>query len=92
MPRTNLCLTVLLFTPLTALIAADDAPVSERGTLLFEDSFQRDEPTPGKELIGNGWTSNSGWRAAGKQQVDLDRGAMHVTRLPEADHGGCYFP
>jgi hypothetical protein len=91
MATTNLYLTVLLFTPITALIAAEDAPVSERGTLLFEDDFQRDEPTPGKEQIGKGWTSNSAWRAAGKQQVDLDEGAMHVTRLPAADHGVAIF-
>lgn len=91
MLRSDLYLTVLLFTLSNALIAADDVRVSERGTLLLEDDFQRDEPIPGKEQIGNGWTSNSAWRAAGKQQVDLDGGAMHVTRLPEADHGVAIF-
>lgn len=27
-------------------------------TLLFSDDFSRDEAKPGKEDIGNGWTSN----------------------------------
>lgn len=60
-------------------------------TLLFSDDFARDEATPGKEDIGNGWTSNSGWRAKGHQQVDLIDGVMHVTKHAEADHGVAIF-
>lgn len=60
-------------------------------TLLFTDDFARDEKTPGKEDIGNGWTSNSGWRAKGHQQVDLIDGVMHVTKHAEADHGVAIF-
>ena len=60
-------------------------------TPLFSDDFARDEKTPGKEDIGNGWTSNSGWRAKGHQQVDLIDGAMHVTKHAEADHGVAIF-
>ncbi len=60
-------------------------------TLIFSDDFNRDEPTPGKEAIGNGWTTNSAWRASGHQQVDLIDGAMHVTRYAEADHGVAIF-
>lgn len=60
-------------------------------TLLFTDDFARDEKTPGKEDIGNGWTSNSGWRAKGHQQVDLKDGVMHVTKHAEADHGVAIF-
>ena len=60
-------------------------------TPLFSDDFGRDEKTPGKEDIGNGWTSNSGWRAKGHQQVDLIDGAMHVTKHAEADHGVAIF-
>lgn len=59
--------------------------------LLVEDTFERDEATDGKEDIGNGWTSNSAWRANGQQQVDLDDGAMHVTRHAQADHGVAIF-
>lgn len=60
-------------------------------TLLFSDDFAREEKTPGKEDIGNGWTSNSGWRAKGNQQVDLIDGVMHVTKHAEADHGVAIF-
>ena len=64
---------------------------SAEPTLLFSDDFARDEKTPGKEDIGNGWTSNSGWRAKGHQQVDLIDGVMHVTKHAEADHGVAIF-
>ena len=60
-------------------------------TPLFSDDFSRDEATPGKEDIGNGWTSNSAWRAKGHQQVDLIDGVMHVTKHAEADHGVAIF-
>lgn len=59
--------------------------------LLFSDDFAREEATAGKEDIGNGWTSNSAWRAKGHQQVDLKDGAMHVTKHAEADHGVAIF-
>tara|TARA_R110000850_G_scaffold91867_6_gene195329 strand:- start:1539 stop:2261 length:723 start_codon:yes stop_codon:yes gene_type:complete len=86
----SLLLLSLLFVPL--LQASDDAAlVKQSGTLLFEDDFERDEPTPNKEDIGGGWTSNSEWRAAGMKQVDLRDGAMHVVRVPEADHGVAIF-
>ncbi len=72
--------------------AVDDLKqVETKGTLLFQDDFNRDEPVAGKEDIGNGWTSNSAWRAKGHQQVDLVEGAMHVTKHPEADHGVAIF-
>lgn len=64
---------------------------SAEPALLFTDDFARDEKTPGKEDIGNGWTSNSGWRAKGHQQVDLIDGVMHVTKHAEADHGVAIF-
>lgn len=60
-------------------------------TPLLSDDFSRDEATPGKEDIGNGWTSNSAWRAKGHQQVDLKDGVMHVTKHAEADHGVAIF-
>lgn len=72
---------------LTPLFAADPPG----GILLFEDHFDRDEPTPGQEAIGGGWTSNSAWRAKGHQQVDLVDGTMQVSKHPEADHGVAIF-
>ena len=75
-----------------ALLAIFGGPlIAAEPTLLFTDDFARDEKTPGKEDIGNGWTSNSGWRAKGHQQVDLIDGVMHVTKHAEADHGVAIF-
>ncbi len=65
--------------------------IAAEPTLLLTDDFARDEKTPGKEDIGNGWTSNSGWRAKGHQQVDLIDGVMHVMKHAEADHGVAIF-
>lgn len=87
----KLPLLLLLLATLPAFAADDAALVKAHGTLLFEDDFNRDEKTPGKEDIGGGWTSNSGWRAKGHKQVDLDDGAMHVTKHAEADHGVAIF-
>ncbi|MHC4874881.1 MAG: family 16 glycoside hydrolase [Planctomycetota bacterium] len=77
---------------LTVLSVAFTAIASEpAGKLIFQDDFERDESTADKEEIGNGWSSNSAWRAKGKKQVDLEGGAIHVTRVPEADHGVAIF-
>jgi hypothetical protein len=77
--------------PLLALLFLCAALVAAEPVLLFSDDFTRDEKTPGKEDIGNGWTSNSAWRAKGHQQVDLKGGVMHVTKHAEADHGVAIF-
>jgi hypothetical protein len=61
------------------------------GTLLLEDHFDRKEASPDKEDIGNGWTSNSAWRAKGHKQVTVANGAMLVTKHPEADHSVAIF-
>ena len=84
----KLYLTLLLCTVCGALLAADPKTA---GTLLLEDHFERTEATPDKEDIGNGWTSNSAWRAKGHKQVALEGGAMHVTKHAEADHGVAIF-
>ena len=59
----------------------------ERGTLIFEDDFQRNETQEKTDEIGNGWGSNSKSRAAGNKQVDLKNGAMYIYRHEVADHG-----
>jgi len=78
--------------PLFALFACLGGHlIAAEPTLLLTDDFARDEKTAGKEDIGNGWTTNSGWRAKGHQQVDLIDGVMHVTKHAEADHGVAIF-
>ncbi len=92
MNRSFLVLLALCFLGFSVPLAANDTTlVREKGTLLFEDNFDRDETVADKEDIGGGWTTNSAWRANGKKQVDLDNGTMRVIRLPEADHGVAIF-
>ena len=63
-------------------------PVTDADTrTLLEDDFNREESSPDKEEIGNGWSTNSRTRAKGVKQVDLVDGAMHITRAEVADHG-----
>ncbi len=89
--KLSLFLICLLLIVRVANAADDSALVEAHGSLLFEDAFNRDEASPDKEEIGNGWTSNSAWRAKGKKQVDLADGAMKVNRAAEADHGVAIF-
>jgi len=85
-----LCFSLLMFAgPLAAF--DDDAFVRENGTALFQDDFNRHESTPDKEEIGNGWTTNSAWRAKGTKQASLEDGALHVTKAAVADHGVAIF-
>lgn len=66
---------------LTSPVSADD-----RGKLIFEDNFDRNESAESKEEIGNGWATNSKSRAAGNKQVDLRDGAMFIYIHEAADH------
>lgn len=70
---------VLLFS--SALLA------DERGKLIFEDDFERNESQESKDEIGKGWGTNSRTRAAGNKQVDLKNGAMYIFIHKVADHG-----
>lgn len=66
---------------LSASVYADD-----RGTLIFEDDFERNESQETKDEIGKGWGSNSRSRAKGNKQVDLKNGAMYIYIHKVADH------
>lgn len=66
---------------LSSAVAFDD-----RGKLIFEDNFDRNESQETKDEIGNGWGTNSKSRAAGNKQVDLRDGAMHIYMHEAADH------
>lgn len=58
----------------------------ERGTLIFEDDFERSESQEQKDEIGKGWGTNSRSRAKGNKQVDLRDGAMYIYIHETADH------
>ncbi|MEQ9407330.1 MAG: hypothetical protein RIK87_06365 [Fuerstiella sp.] len=79
-------LLLLLFGPIVVFGVPPAVPESS-GILLLQDDFERDEADPEKEDVGNGWGTNSKTRAQGQKQVDLDGGAMHITRAEVADHG-----
>lgn len=75
------CFLSLCFALLGPALRAD-----ERGTLIFEDDFERNESQEAKDEIGKGWGSNSDKRAAGNKQVDLKDGAMYIYLHKAADH------
>lgn len=77
-----------LVTSLFVLVGCNAAFAEDSyGTLLFEDAFERSEDDETKEEVGNGWGTNSKWRAGGNKQVDLQDGVVHITMHPTADHG-----
>lgn len=59
---------------------------NNKGTLIFEDNFERKESQEKKDEIGNGWGTNSRTRAKGNKQVDLRDGAMYIYIHETADH------
>jgi hypothetical protein len=58
----------------------------EKGTLIFQDDFQRNESQETTDEPGKGWGTNSKSRAKGHKQVDLRDGAMSIVTHAEADH------
>jgi len=61
------------------------AIVDERGSVLLEDDFNREDPDDAEEL-GENWSTNSASRAQGEKQNDLVDGALVMTISPKADH------
>ncbi len=61
------------------------AMVAERGVLLMEDNFNRDDSDE-KDDLGEPWATNSASRAMGDKQNDLVDGTPVMTISPRADH------
>ena len=79
------------FSKLTALsafigISVLAAPASDLGTLIFHDEFERTESQEEKDEPGNEWTTSSETTAAGRKQVGLRDGAMHMHTAENANH------
>ena len=53
---------------------------------LFKDTFDRPDGSNTEDAAGNGWTTNSAWRADGKKQVFLKDGVPEIRRLENANH------
>lgn len=72
---------------LISAVVSSALSADERGTLIFEDDFERSESQEIKDEVGNGWGTNSKSRAAGNKQVDLKDGTMRIFIHEKADHG-----
>lgn len=59
--------------------------VDSRGSVLFEDSFDREDAADVEDL-GPDWATNSRTRAQGDKQNDLVDGVLVMTISPRADH------
>lgn len=90
-PLLLLCLTAL--TP--HLRAADSSPskdsdtrlLTQKGTLIFHDSFEREEDGNLAKAIGNGWNSATADRVPQLKQADLDGGTLKISSATkEAGH------
>jgi hypothetical protein len=67
--------------------AGDDAAwLRDKGTLLFKDTFDREEDGNLAAAIGNGWNSATANRVPNIKQADLDGGVLKVTSAVEAGH------
>jgi len=70
---------LLIFLLPASLTQADDAAwLPAKGTLIFEDSFEREEDGNGRKAIGNGWESATADRALHVKQADLDGGILKI--------------
>ena len=78
--KTCLALAATMCFSVNYLAAAD------KGTLIFQDDFQRHESQEATDEPGNGWGTNSKSRAKGHKQVDLRDGTMYIFTHAEADH------
>jgi hypothetical protein len=64
----------------------DDDAWLKSGTLIFEDSFDREEDGNLAAAIGNGWNSATANRVPDVKQADLDGGVLKVINEPRAGH------
>jgi hypothetical protein len=77
---------LLLVLACTPAYGADDAAWLRSGTLLFDDSFDREEDGNLAKAIGNGWNSATADRVPDVKQADLDGGVLKVMSSAKAGH------
>lgn len=62
--------------------------LQKKGTLIFEEAFEREEEGNGATALGNGWNSATADRVPHIKQADLDHGILKVqSATKEAGHG-----
>lgn len=70
-----------------AELGEDEAWLRSKGTLIFEDSFDREESGNGAKAIGNGWNSATADRVPHLKQADLEGGVLKIhSATREAGH------
>ncbi|MEY4483102.1 MAG: hypothetical protein RL693_554 [Verrucomicrobiota bacterium] len=80
-------ITSLLLALPVALCADDTAWLQSKGTLIFQDTFDREEDGTGLKAIGNGWESATADRIPKIKQADLDEGILKIASASkEAGH------
>lgn len=89
-------LLVLCLAPLTPVLRAADSSdpkdadtrlLTREATLLFHDTFEREENGNLSKAIGNGWNSATADRVPHMKQADLDGGTLKITSASkEAGH------
>ncbi len=88
-PLIHLSAALLLWPALSATAAPkDSAWYREKATLIFEDTFDREETGTGAKDIGNHWNSATADRVPHIKQADLDEGVLKIaSATKEAGHG-----
>ena len=69
----------------------DRAWLQSKGTLLFADTFDREEAGNGRLDIGNGWESATADRAPQIKQADLDEGILKINSDGKAAGHGVHI-
>ncbi|MBI5692104.1 MAG: hypothetical protein HZC55_18645 [Verrucomicrobia bacterium] len=82
-----LLLFLILLARSTAAVPTDAGWLRENGTLIFHDSFDREETGNGAKAVGNGWNSATADRVPQIKQADLDGGILKIASATrEAGH------
>ncbi len=94
-------LAAIVLAPLASLRAADSkssaasrndaAWLQSKGTLIFQDTFDRQLNGNGIKAIGNGWESATADRAPNVKQADLDQGILKINSDGKAAGHGVHI-
>lgn len=86
--RTLCYFAILLASSLSAAEPRDDAAwLREKGALIFQDAFEREEDGNLAKAIGNGWNSATADRVPHIKMADLDEGILKIASASvEAKH------
>jgi len=101
MQYTLTLLTAMLLAPLASLQADEAKPsaaprddaawLRQKGTLIFQDTFDRQLDGNGIKAIGNGWESATADRAPDVKQADLDQGILKINSDGKAAGHGVHI-